>query len=287
MPPKPTKPTSRPKGKPAPKKGPKPSSPKAPLPPSEKLKRLFTSLCAQIDGGHFTNAIKTCDKILALSPGDEDATQTKLFLLLQTESYIPALSLLPNTTTFPFEKAYTLYRTHQEPESLAILSTLPPTRGKSHLEAQLFYRLGDFASAFDKYNDLLESADPGSEEHTDILTNLHAVQTQLEFITSSYTRGLLPSPPTEPPVLPSAPLPQQVVLLEKPKKKVRLPKGVVEGVTPLPDPERWLKKSERSSAAHGKRRKGGGGATQGSSVVEEKPVAVAVAGGKGKGRKKK
>ena len=29
---------------------------------AERLKRLFTSLCAQIDGGYFTNALKTCDK---------------------------------------------------------------------------------------------------------------------------------------------------------------------------------------------------------------------------------
>ena len=49
----------------------------------------------------------------------------------------------------------------------------------------------------------------------------------------------------------------------KKEKKVRLkrvPKGVVLGVTPPPDPERWLKKSERSTYGAGsKRRKGGGG----------------------------
>ena len=32
------------------------------VPKSERLKRLYTSLCAQIDGGHYTNALKTCDK---------------------------------------------------------------------------------------------------------------------------------------------------------------------------------------------------------------------------------
>lgn len=36
--------------------------PKQPLTLPERLKRLFTSLCAQIDGGHFDNAIKTCEK---------------------------------------------------------------------------------------------------------------------------------------------------------------------------------------------------------------------------------
>ena len=38
------------------------AGPKQPLTLPERLKRLFTSLCAQIDGGHFPNAIKTCDK---------------------------------------------------------------------------------------------------------------------------------------------------------------------------------------------------------------------------------
>lgn len=28
----------------------------------EKLQKLFASLCAQIDGGHFRNGLKTCDK---------------------------------------------------------------------------------------------------------------------------------------------------------------------------------------------------------------------------------
>jgi signal recognition particle subunit SRP72 len=72
----------------------------------------------------------------------------------------------------------------------------------------------------------------------------------------------------------------------------RVPEGVVPGVTPPPDPERWLKKSERSTfqQARGKR-KGGGGATQG--IVEG--VGGSTTGGHGrsgahahgKGKKKK
>ena len=41
---------------------------KQPLPAQEVLKRLFTSLCAQIDGGHFANAVKTCDKSMFILP---------------------------------------------------------------------------------------------------------------------------------------------------------------------------------------------------------------------------
>lgn len=58
-------------------------------------------------------------------------------------------------------------------------------------------------------------------------------------------------------------------------KKVRMkrvPKGVIPGATPAPDPERWLKKSERSSFGQGgRKRRGAGGATQGV-VLENTPA---------------
>ena len=41
--------------------------PKKDISLGDRIQRLFTSLCAQIDGGHFTNAIKTCDKRMYIS----------------------------------------------------------------------------------------------------------------------------------------------------------------------------------------------------------------------------
>ena len=65
----------------------------------------------------------------------------------------------------------------------------------------------------------------------------------------------------------------------------RVPKGVVPGVTPPPDPERWLKKSERTVFGQGnRRRKGGGGATQG--AMEPAGGGGQKTGG-GKGKKKR
>jgi signal recognition particle subunit SRP72 len=75
------------------------------------------------------------------------------------------------------------------------------------------------------------------------------------------------------------------------KKKVRMarvPAGVVPGVTPPPDPERWLKKSERSTFMQGNKKKkgGGGGATQGS--VEHVPAVSSLPSkAQAKGKKKK
>ena len=131
-----------------------------------------------------------------------------------------------------------------------------------------------------------------SDEHADILTNLEAAQKHLDFINTGYLHALdsLPSAVTS---LETAPPPQPVAITtalsttsatevvnavkEKKLRAKRLPKGVVVGVTPLPDPERWLKKSERSTFGQGSkcRRGAGGGATQG---IVESPASYQPAG---------
>ncbi|TFK68455.1 hypothetical protein BDN72DRAFT_898087 [Pluteus cervinus] len=271
---------------------------KQPLTVPERLKRLFTSLCAQIDGGHFTNAIKTCDKILRLEPSDVDARKTKLFLLLQTEDYAAALALIDgDQSLYAFERAYSLYRLHHETEAKDILALIKAEKGDDrgvvHLEAQMSYRFGAYQDALDLYNDLLDTAEPHTEEHSDIITNLQATQQHLDFINNDYLRAIdsLPSSFTAnieslpPPIVPAVAINTGASFVtasanktketpsNPPVKKVRtrrVPAGVVPGVTPPPDPERWLKKSERSTFNQGKRRKGfgGGGATQGSAAVD-------------------
>ncbi|KAG6852915.1 hypothetical protein C0991_008174 [Blastosporella zonata] len=315
------------------------STPKQPLTLAERLKRLFTSLCAQIDGGHFANAIKTCDKILRLEPADADANQTKLFLLLQTEQYDAALSLIDGSGEHAFERAYSLYRLQHEEQAKSMLEQVKEQKGDTdraavHLEAQMNYRDGSYEQAVELYNQLLETAEPvrtflksqsihsstnenhqQSEEYSDILTNLQAAQKHLDFITTGFLHALDALPTSLTSTMESAPPPTHVqsqssqpsaaasgaaVAVAKistapaPEKKVRksrVPKGVVPGVTPPPDPERWLKKSERSTFGQGRRRKGqgGSGATQGSASVEVPVPAAPASGGasKGKGKKKK
>ncbi|KAJ7484204.1 hypothetical protein FB451DRAFT_1231780 [Mycena latifolia] len=290
----------------------------APRPAAEQLKRLFTTLCAQIDGGHHANAIKTCDKILKLSPADPDALQTKLFLLLTTDRAAPAIALIESLSEgaeglrYTFERAYALYCMQKKDEARAALAQDAEgvdERGVQHLEAQLHYRAGSYQAAFDIYNELLDAA-PTAEEHADVLTNIQACSAHLDFINTTFLHALdaLPAslqtqiedapPPavTAPasalttaasaaPVAPAAPVAVK-------EKKVKLPAGIVPGVTPPPDPERWLKKSERTSFNQKRRRGagggGGGGATQGSAA--DVPVVVESKGGasgKGKGKKRK
>ncbi|KAJ7216746.1 hypothetical protein B0H12DRAFT_1154129 [Mycena haematopus] len=270
-----------------------------PKPVADQLKRLFKTLCAQIDGGHHSNAIKTCDKILRISPADEDALPTKLFLLLTTDQPAAAITLIgslngegSNELRYTFERAYALYCLHKKDEARAALSQDGEgvdERGVRHLEAQLNYREGAYQAAFDIYNELLDSAPVSvpryttAEEQADILTNIQAASAHLDFINTNFLHSLDALTTTAQAQLEDAP-PPTVAATHAPlaavsaapdsqappkERKVRLPKGVVLGVTPPPDPERWLKKSERSTFGQ-RRRKGagggGGGATQGSAA---------------------
>ncbi|KAL4079044.1 hypothetical protein J3A83DRAFT_4085447 [Scleroderma citrinum] len=296
-----------------------PVSKKAQHTPEERLRRLYTSLCAQVDGGHFTNAIKTCNKILLLDfPADKDALQTKLFLLLQTEQYDEALSLIDDAndkySDFAFEKAYALYRLQREAEAATVLDKMKENegdhRGVLHLEAQLNYRQGSYQTSLDLYNELLETAEPQSEEYSDVLTNLTASQKHLDFINTGFLRALdaLPStistieiapPPTshptqvlvEPHAAHNKPSEDPSVGRTKKVRMKRVPKGVMPGVTSPPDPERWLKKSERTNYGQGKKRKGaGGGATQGIVADSAPPQTTSAKSGvasHSKSRKKK
>ena len=75
---------------------------------------------------------------MTLSPGDEDATKTKIWLLLQTERYERALELL-DASDMPFEQAYTLYRLNKLGEARTVLANAENAddNGVKHLEAQM------------------------------------------------------------------------------------------------------------------------------------------------------
>jgi len=126
----------------------------------ERARRLFSSLCSQIDGGHFVNAIRTCDKsipwllsymycayiklaVLRILPDDPDALSTKLFLLLQTDQYEAALVVIngdKDKSKLTFEHAYALYRSHEDAEAQRVIESLKQNAddsGLAHLKAQL------------------------------------------------------------------------------------------------------------------------------------------------------
>jgi signal recognition particle subunit SRP72 len=121
-------------------------------------------------------------QVLRLVPDDNDARQTKLFLLLQTERYSDALALLGAANqSSVFERAYSSYRLQHLDEAARLLDGIKERReqdrGALHLEAQLVrstsalkalsefvlwqnYRQGNYQVALDLYNQLLDSSDP-------------------------------------------------------------------------------------------------------------------------------
>jgi signal recognition particle subunit SRP72 len=133
----------------------KKAPPRPPLPKDERIKRLAGSLCSQLDGEHFENAIKTCNKcndmvsnyrqaltnlsVIALDPDDKDALQTKLWLLFKTNAYPQALDVAQSRPgEFHFERAYALYRLQRETEAADVLAGLGEAyRAAALLQAQI------------------------------------------------------------------------------------------------------------------------------------------------------
>jgi len=149
-----------------------------------------------------------------------------------------------------------------------------------------------------------------TDEHPDLVTNLSATQSHLDFLEHGWLRALdalevpvaileeagAPSVPTAT-IIPLASTSKLSVVSEatvpptaKQSRKSRIPKHVVLGVTPMPDPERWLKKKERTrvegrGGKKAKRKEGmGTGMTQGSTAPERSltPAVTPTANRKGK-----
>ena len=103
---------------------------------------------------------------------------------------------------------------------------------------------------------------------------MNAAQTHLDFLNAGYLHSLDTLPAsvintleTAPPPVPSGSAaisnvaaahvqsPQAELPKQKKTRMSRVPKGVTPGVTPPPDPERWLKKSERTTFNQGSNRR--------------------------------
>ncbi|WWC90115.1 uncharacterized protein L201_005048 [Kwoniella dendrophila CBS 6074] len=279
----------------APTKSRKTFTPRPPRSVEERLPKLYRALTDQIDDGYYSNAIKTCKKILLLDPTSQAAYQTLLFLQLQTDDYTSALTLLENppkdAESLEFEKAYCLYRLHREKEALDLING-KDDRKVHHLEAQIRYRLGEYQRAQEIYDDLLVNVGSSSPEHSDILTNLSAASSHQEFSTSTY-KSHLPSTSgndleSNVPSLPTGwstgglqkTVEKKTALVKAPtekksssstttniagaskgvevKRKHKLPKDAVVGKPFTEDPERWTPLKQRASyiAAQNKRKGG-------------------------------
>lgn len=234
--------------------------------PEQKLTKHYRSLHDQIDAGFLANALKTCDKILRLTPTDTLATQTRIQLLIALDRYPAALQLL---TDPGIERIYCLYKTGRVAEAAEALNGLDEdaaeTRAARLLEAQVKYRSEDYEASRDIYDELLATADADSPEIADLQTNLNAANAHLDFLSavpSTLASSSVPSLETleSTPVAPliqssiykSAPLVASTLAStsKAPAKKASAAKAGAKGKPAKElDPDRWLPKRERAGFA--------------------------------------
>ncbi|KAI5480805.1 CDP-diacylglycerol-glycerol-3-phosphate 3-phosphatidyltransferase [Pseudohyphozyma bogoriensis] len=246
---------------------------------SDKIKRQYLTLHAQLEASFLDNALKTCDRILRLDPEDTLAQQTKIQLLIALERYVPALSLLGAEKKASLEGVYCLYKTGRIAEASDVIEEVGASgdaeedRGLRVLEAQVKFRQEDFQASQDLYDELIHTTDADSPELPDLENNLQATQSHLDFIASvpshlstASTSALrlpslekLESTPVAPlihsyalykPPVPISKAKGKEVAQEKAAEaatkatKGKKGKSKASGDKPL-DPDRWLPKKQR------------------------------------------
>jgi signal recognition particle subunit SRP72 len=85
---------------------------------SSNVQALFASLRKLVMKGAHQAVPEMCDKILAVLPGDTDATRCKAIALLSSGQFDACIAVIDASTSdvarsLTFEKAYCLYRTNK------------------------------------------------------------------------------------------------------------------------------------------------------------------------------
>ncbi|GAA5930268.1 hypothetical protein JCM3775_004347 [Rhodotorula graminis] len=147
--------------------------------------KLYTLLHHHLDQGHYSAALKTTAKLLAIDPNDDLAIRTRAQLLVALDRYSDSLQL--ESTQPSLHRAYCLYklaRTHDAHDTLAAARHTADDRAADVLQAQLHYRLGEYDAARDLFDDLAATAEPDSPELADLHTNSAAATAHLDFAAS-------------------------------------------------------------------------------------------------------
>ncbi|KAG2499929.1 hypothetical protein HYH03_002216 [Edaphochlamys debaryana] len=132
------------------------------------LEQAFERLNTSIKNQQHKKALKACDEILAIAPGDADALRCKVVAHMQLSEFQQALSVLSkpplSTQQLSFEKAYCQYRLGQIEEALAVTgkaladAELDPAAAPPllQLQAQLQYRKGATKDCIHTYDRLFQ-----------------------------------------------------------------------------------------------------------------------------------
>lgn len=121
-------------------------------------------------------ALATCERLLVISPNDQDIMRAKLVCQVELGSYADALQHLdlhPQIAGDGFERAYCLYSLNREQEALAALPA-SPAGPNALLAAQIQYRLGSHGEAARLFAEASkdEQGSPSAETSTNIIAAL-------------------------------------------------------------------------------------------------------------------
>ncbi|KAH8552816.1 hypothetical protein BGW37DRAFT_518783 [Umbelopsis sp. PMI_123] len=160
---------------------------------ADQLPALFGELERFVSQAEYDKALKMCDKILGIASDDQDALHCKLITLIRLEKYSDALALLSRKfkgeNKFLFERAYCLYRSNQFAQALDVIETAKKSGQQDvatrHLEAQLNYRLENYAACLDIYRSLLNEMNDGEGSYYEVLANYNAVKASMLTSTGS------------------------------------------------------------------------------------------------------
>lgn len=154
---------------------------------AEQCQALFGELERFVNQGEYEKALKICDKILHGIPDDTDALHCKLITLIRLERYSEALALWSKSfkaeNKFLFERAYCLYRSNQLPQALEVIENAKAQDkvdvATRHLEAQLNYRLENYAACLSVYRALLDEMTEEEGSYYEVLANYNAVKASM------------------------------------------------------------------------------------------------------------
>jgi len=173
------------------------------------LKPIFIELQSFLARGEFAKALKPCNSILKSAPENLEALKCKTFCLIQQGQWKQALSFISSARKkisddklLAFERACCLYRSGKLQDALREIDTGSDSRFKL-LEAQVRYRLGQFADSTACYRELLELDPNNSAVVINLVASLMSAATSskgaseqsfcsaedLEEILSLYERG--------------------------------------------------------------------------------------------------
>eukprot|EP00500_Bicosoecida_sp_ms1_P001318 CAMPEP_0203810792 /NCGR_PEP_ID=MMETSP0115-20131106/3157_1 /ASSEMBLY_ACC=CAM_ASM_000227 /TAXON_ID=33651 /ORGANISM="Bicosoecid sp, Strain ms1" /LENGTH=423 /DNA_ID=CAMNT_0050719595 /DNA_START=184 /DNA_END=1451 /DNA_ORIENTATION=- len=145
---------------------------------ADKVARLFTELSGQIEREDYKKALTTSTRILAIAPGDGDASICKALAhvhLGQVEEALAAAEAAPAAAAddAAFVRAYCLYRLNRLTDASEALSSSDHADvSYQHIAAQVHYRLNEFAESLALYEAIAREDEDGAT--SELATNMAA-----------------------------------------------------------------------------------------------------------------